>query len=63
MPPWSCIGQAEQDAYQFVGRYRTSYEQVIGRMKGIDGPRLLCLNTHQTAVDEMPDSVLGVLNL
>ncbi len=63
MPSWLCIGQREQDAYQFLGRYRTSYEQVIGRMKGIDGPRLLCVNTHQIPVDEMVDRVLGALKV
>lgn len=56
-------GQPEQDAYQFFGRYRTSYQQVIDRMKAIHGPRLLCVNTHETPVDRIVDRVLGVLQV
>ncbi len=55
-------GQPEQDAYQFFGRYRTSYQQVIERMKASDGPRLLSVDTHQTPVDEIVDRVLGALD-
>ncbi len=55
-------GQPEQDAYQFFGRYRASYQQVIGRMKAIHGPRVLCVNTHQTPVDNIVDRVLGALD-
>ena len=55
-------GQPEQDAYRFFGRYRTSYQQVIERMKASDGPRLLSVDTHQTPVDEIVDRVLGALD-
>jgi shikimate kinase len=55
-------GQPEQDAYQYFGRYRTSYQQVIERMKAIQGPRLLCVNTHQTPVDRIVDRVLDALD-
>jgi len=56
-------GQPKQDAYQFFGRYRTSYQQVIERMEAIHDPRLLRVNTHHTPVDRIVDRVLGVLEV
>lgn len=56
-------GQPEQYAYQFFTRYRASYQRVIERMKASDGPRLLCVNAHQTPADRIADRVLGALDL
>ena len=55
-------GQPEQDAYQFFGRYRTSYQQVIGRMEAMQGPRLLRVNTHQIPLNKIVDRVLSAVD-
>ena len=51
-----------QEAYEFLARYRTSYEHIITRLTANRGPTLLRFDTHQKSVDQIVDKVLAALN-
>lgn len=60
---WHIIkGKSEQEAYEFLARYRTSYEQTITRLTANRGPTLLRFDTHQKSVDQIVDKVLAAFN-
>jgi len=60
---WHIIkGKSGQEAYEFLARYRTSYEQTITRLIANRGPTLLRFDTHQKSVDQILDKVLAALN-
>jgi shikimate kinase len=51
-------GQSEQEATKFLARYRTSYEQVMEKLRAYGGPRLLQFDTSQTSIDQILDEIL-----
>jgi thymidylate kinase len=57
---WHSVkGRPEQEAYRFLARFRTSYEQVIAELATHGGPRVLCFKTDQEAPDQIADRVLA----
>ena len=60
---WHIVkGKSGQEAYEFLVRYRTSYEQIITRLTANGGPRLLRFDTHQKSVDQIVGKVLAAFN-
>jgi len=51
-------GESEQEAARFLARYRTSYEQIMAKLRAYGGPRLLQFDTSQTSIDQIVDEVL-----
>jgi shikimate kinase len=51
-------GQSEQEATKFLARYRTSYDQVMEKLRAYGGPRLLQFDTSQTSIDQILDEIL-----
>jgi thymidylate kinase len=61
---WHTVkGKSEQEAYEFLVRYRTSYEQIIAKLAANRGPMLLRFDTNQQSVHQIMDEVLAALNL
>jgi len=50
--------KSEQEAYEFLARYRTSYEQIISMLATGGGPRVLRFDTDQESVSQIVDQVL-----
>ncbi len=60
---WHIVkGKSGQEAYEFLARYRTSYEHIITRLTANRGPTLLRFDTHQKSVDQIVDKVLAAFN-
>jgi len=60
---WHIIkGKSVQEVYEFLARYRKSYEQTITRLTDNRGPTLLRFDTHQKSVNQMVDKVSAVFN-
>jgi adenylate kinase family enzyme len=60
---WHIVkGKSGREAYGFLARYRTSYEQIITRLTANGGPKLLRFETHQKSVDQIVDEVLAAFN-
>jgi len=51
-----------QEACEFLGRYRTSYEHIISALTAEGGPQVLRFDTDQKSVDQIVDKVLAALN-
>jgi len=51
-------GQSEQEATKFLARYRTSYEQVMEKLRSHGGPKLLQFDTSQTSIDQILDEIV-----
>jgi shikimate kinase len=55
--------QPERNAYDFLLRYESSYEQILGRLGAYGGPTLLHFDTNQASVEQLIDKVLAACNL
>jgi thymidylate kinase len=56
---WHVVkGKSEQATYQFLTRYRTSYDQVLSRLTANGGPKVLRFNTDQESLDQILKNVL-----
>ena len=51
-------GKSEREASEFLARYRTSYEQVLAKLKAYGGPTLLQFDTSQASIEQIVDEVL-----
>jgi len=56
-------GKSEAEVLQFLERYRTSYEQVLAKLKTHGGPALLRFDTSQTTLEQVADQVLQSIDL
>jgi hypothetical protein len=54
--------QSEHEAYTFLARFRTSYGQVIAQLAASGGPKVLCFNTGQEALDQIAGQVLAAFH-
>lgn len=50
--------ESEQEAREFLARYRASYEQMISALTANGGPRVLRFDTAQESLDRMADDLL-----
>jgi deoxyadenosine/deoxycytidine kinase len=55
-------GKSEQEACDFLARYRRSYEGIITKMTTDNGPVLLCFDTSQASLDRIVDEVLSEID-
>lgn len=55
--------KSRRDAYEFLGRYRNSYESVISALIAKDGPSLLRFDTDHQSLGKIADKVLAACNL
>ncbi len=61
---WHVIkGKSGEEAYEFLARYRTSYEQTITRLTAKGGPTLLRFDTHLKSMNQIVDKVLAAFSL
>lgn len=51
-------GKSDEQARDFLVRYRTAYERVIARMTANGGPTVLCFDTSETPVDKLLRAVI-----
>lgn len=56
---WHVVKEkSEQETYQFLARYRASYDQVLSRLTAIGGPKVLRVDTYQESLDQTLQNVL-----
>jgi cytidylate kinase len=56
---WHVVkAKSEPETYQFLARYRASYERVLAGLTLNGGPRVLHFNTDQTSLDQILKNVL-----
>ena len=59
---WHVIkGKSGRDAYEFLTRYRRSYEEIIRRLLKCGGLKLICFDTQRESVENIVDRVLATL--
>ncbi len=56
-------GKPEEEAYKFLMRYQTSYEQVMANLTAYGKPTLLQYDTHLVSIERIIDEVLAACNL
>jgi thymidylate kinase len=52
-------GKSELEAYQFLMRYRTAYEQILAKLRAYREPMLLQFDTGRAPVEQIADEVLA----
>lgn len=52
----------EEEADEFLKRYRKCYGDIVARIAAGGGPQPQCFNTHEMSVDEIADAVLASAN-
>lgn len=56
---WHVVkGKSEQETYQFLARYRASYDWVLSRLTANGGPKVLRFDTNQESLDQILKNVL-----
>jgi thymidylate kinase len=59
---WHVIkGASEEEAARFLVAFRTGYEQIVGRLTGDGGPRVLHFDTAAQSLEEVAAQVLAAL--
>ena len=56
-------GKTEAEVIHFLARYRTSYDQVLGKLKTYGGPLLLQFDTSATPIEQVADEILSAINI
>jgi thymidylate kinase len=54
-------GKSEQEASEFLARYRTAYEQILAKLTANKGPRSLQFDTSQASSEQIVDKVLATI--
>ncbi len=52
-------GKSEREAYEFLMRYQTSYEQTLAKLTAYGRPTLLQFDTSRTSIEQIVDEVLA----
>lgn len=61
---WHVVkGESEQEAYEFLARYRASYEQIRAELAAYGRPTLLQFDTNQASIEQIVDKVLVTCHL
>lgn len=59
---WHAVkGKSELEAHKFLARYRTSYEQILAKLRANGGPTLLQFDTSQASIEQIVDEVLATV--
>jgi shikimate kinase len=56
-------GKSEIEAFKFLIRYQTSYEQILAKLTAYGRPTLLQFDTSQASIEQIVDEVLVACNL
>jgi len=56
-------GKSEREAYEFLIRYRTSYEQILAKLTAYGRPTLFPFDTSQASIEQTADEVLAACDL
>jgi len=56
-------GKTEAEVIHFLARYRTSYDQVLGKLGAYGGPLLLQFDTSRTSIDQVADEILSAIEI
>jgi shikimate kinase len=56
-------GRTEAEVVHFLARYRTSYEEILAKLKTDGGPRLLQFDTSRTSIEQAADEILSAINI
>jgi shikimate kinase len=54
-------GKPEQDVYEFLARYRSTYRDIIGKLAAHHGPTLLCFDTEKQSTEQIAGEVLAAI--
>ncbi|KPK24962.1 MAG: hypothetical protein AMJ70_00285 [Dehalococcoidia bacterium SG8_51_3] len=55
-------GKSEQEAGDFLIRYRTSYKQILAKLEANGGPTILQFDTCQLSIEQIVDELLAAFN-
>lgn len=58
----SVKGKSESEVGHFLARYRTSYEEILAKLKTNGGLRLLQFDTSLTSIEHVADEILSAFN-
>jgi len=56
-------GRTEAEVVHFLARYRTSYDQVLAKLRAYGGPLLLQIDTSITPIEQVADEILSAVNV
>ena len=59
----SVKGKTESEVVHFLARYRTSYEEILAKLKTDGGPRLLQFDTSCTSIEQVAEEILSAINV
>jgi thymidylate kinase len=61
---WHMVkGKPEQEVWQFLERYRASYQYVLANLRAHNGPRVIAFDTGRMSLSEALDAILAETNL
>ncbi len=61
---WHAVkGKPQREVYDYLARFRQSYEEIIDRLTALAGPTLLRYGTERQSVHQIADHVLSELGL
>ncbi len=55
--------KSELEIFQFLARYRISYEQILEKLRANGGPTLLQFDTYRASIEQIVDEILAACNL
>ena len=58
----SVKGRSESEVVHFLARYRTSYEEILAKLRIAGGPRLLQFDTSRTSIEQVAEEILSAFN-
>ncbi len=56
-------GKPEHEIYEFLARYRSTYQDIIGKLAGHHGPALLGFDTEKQSPEQIASEVLAALEV
>ena len=59
----SVKGRSESDVVHFLARYRTSYEEILGKLRLAGDTRLIQFDTSRTSIEQVADEILSAVNV
>lgn len=58
----SVKGKSESEVVHFLARYRTSYEEILAKLRIAGATQLLQFDTSRTSIEQVADEILSALN-
>lgn len=59
----SVKGRSESEVVHFLARYRTSYEEILGKLRLAGDTRILQFDTSRTPIEQVADEILSAVNV